>query len=138
LQPIDLLNSAGDRELVEEAIATRKHAYCPYSQFSVGAAIRCESGGVYKGCNIENASLGLTICAERVALFTALASGERSFVTLALVTERHVISPCGACRQVLTEFAPDLRVVTAIVSGPAYSLRLTELLPFPFALEPRR
>jgi cytidine deaminase len=138
LQPIDLLNSAGDLELVEAAIATRKHAYCPYSEFAVGAAIRCASGAVYNGCNIENASLGLTICAERVALFTALASGERSFVTLALATEKHASSPCGACCQVLTEFAPDLRVVTAIVSGPAYSLRLTELLPFPFALEPSR
>lgn len=97
-------------ELIQAALAAQQRAYCPYSNFPVGAAIRTASGKMYQGVNVENASYGLTICAERVAAGTAVAAGEREFTAIAVVS-RGGVSPCGACRQFLAEFNPNLPVV---------------------------
>src|SRR3954454_8185019 len=94
-------------ELVKSALDAQTRAYCPFSNFPVGAALRTAGGRIYQGVNVENASFGLTICAERVAASTAVANGERQFTSLAVVS-RGGVSPCGACRQFLAEFAPNL------------------------------
>jgi cytidine deaminase len=98
-----------ERELVQKlcdaALSARKSAYAPYSKYHVGAAVLTPNGGIFIGCNVENASYGLTNCAERTAVFTAVCSGEREFVGVAIATDDGG-SPCGACRQVLAEFAP--------------------------------
>ncbi|TVP53567.1 MAG: cytidine deaminase [Gemmatimonadales bacterium] len=122
-------------ELIREAEGARAGAYAPYSQFRVGAAIETESGEVFRGCNVENASFGLTICAERVALAAAVAAGHRRFRRIAISTRAEVPTPpCGACRQVLAEFAPELEVLSD--AGELRQLwRLDELLPVRFALK---
>ena len=104
----------------------RARAYASYSNYRVGAAVRGDSGKVYGGCNIENASYGLTLCAERVAVFNAISNGERSFDVLAVVTENGGM-PCGACRQVLWEFAPSLRILAADEAGQVKERSLAEL-----------
>jgi cytidine deaminase len=114
-------------ELVEAAAQVREMAYAPYSHFAVGAALRTVNGTIYAGCNVENASLGLTICAERNAIAHAVAQGARKFTAIAVVSENGV-TPCGACRQVLTEFAPDMTVIVADTSGHRHVYRLNELL----------
>jgi len=122
-----------DTELIAQARAARAFAYAPYSNFAVGAAVLTADGRVFTGCNIENASYGLTICAERVALFKAISEGVREFRRLALVAETEVlISPCGACRQVLWEFAPDLVIISANYAGEVRIEPLRALLPEPF------
>ncbi len=124
---------AGHDELLREAWEARRRAYAPYSGFAVGAALLASSGAVYSGCNIENRSYGLTICAERVALFKAVTAGERRFVALAVVTEGpEVVLPCGACRQTLAEFGLDTVVVAATASGERTVLPLERLIPLPF------
>ncbi|MBI4539652.1 MAG: cytidine deaminase [Gemmatimonadetes bacterium] len=118
--------------LVERARSVRARAYAPYSGFPVGAAIEADDGAIFEGCNVENASYGLTICAERVALATGVAAGRTRFRKLALVTGgAEPVAPCGACRQVLAEFAPDLEIVSA-ASVATRRWRLAELLPAPF------
>ncbi|MBX3468818.1 MAG: cytidine deaminase [Planctomycetes bacterium] len=120
-----------DRALLEAARAARERAYAPYSRFRVGAALRTPGGRVYRGCNVENASFGLTICAERVALQTAVAEGERAFEAVAIdAGQAAPTPPCGACRQVLAEFGVDLRVLLA--ADPPVVLRLGDLLPRSF------
>lgn len=125
--------------LVQEAAAVREHAYAPYSRYQVGAAIATKSGRVFTGCNVENASLGATICAERGAVMQMIAAGEREPIACAVVTgDEEPASPCGICRQVLAEFAPDMPIVlvgqgskdgeTGRVVG------LGELLPLQFRL----
>jgi len=117
-------------ELVNAALAVRKHAFAPYSRFAVGAALLDSDGTIHTGCNVENISYGLTICAERGAVMTAVALGRRSFVALAIAAESDIpLSPCGACRQFLAEFAPDLPIVSANLAGARAHLSLTELLP---------
>ena len=117
-------------ELVQRARHAREHAHAPYSGFAVGAALRSGSGLVYSGSNIENLSFGLTICAERVALFSAVAAGERSIRSLVIVADSNEpIVPCGACRQVLAEFAPELRIRTFTLDGKSLETSLAELLP---------
>ena len=116
-------------ELIRLAREARERAYAPYSNFAVGAALLCASGRVYAGCNIENISYGLTTCAERVAVFKAVSEGEHDFVSIAVVTENGA-SPCGACRQVLSEFGPDMEVVIGHADSDEYEVyTLTELLP---------
>jgi cytidine deaminase len=113
-------------------------AYCPYSNFAVGAAVLCGDGSVYRGCNVENASYGLTICAERNAIFSAVAAGHIDFVAIALVTSAATIArPCGACRQVIAEFshaASPILVITESLSGKCVTESIAELLPNSFAL----
>jgi cytidine deaminase len=126
-------------ELIRSAASARAHAYCPYSRFAVGAAVLAGSGRIYAGANVENASYGLTICAERAAVFAAASAGERVLRAVALVTDTpQPVPPCGACRQVLAELAPDqdLEVISATVAGGRARWRLRELLPYSFTLVP--
>jgi len=119
-----------EAELVRKAVEARKLAYAPYSGFLVGAAILAKDGRIFTGCNVENASYGLTICAERVALFKAVSEGAREFLALAVACGKGPCAPCGACRQVLYEFAPDLLVIMADGEGKTWQTRrLVELLP---------
>ncbi len=122
-----------DDELVAAARAARGGAYAPYSRFAVGAALLCADGSVVAGANVENASYGLTMCAERTAVFAAAASGRREFVAIAVAGPDGVTTaPCGACRQVLAEFGPALRVLYTTPGGVAVA-PLEELLPAAFA-----
>ena len=119
-------------DLIRIALDARLRAYAPYSKFAVGAALQCKSGAVFAGSNIENISYGVTICAERVAIGTAVAAGEREFVAIAVVADTtEPIVPCGACRQFLAEFSPDLIIVSATVEGDRKVENLSHLLPEP-------
>ena len=123
-------------EIVEAAIAARQFAYAPYSQFAVGAALLDEQGALHTGCNVENGSFGLTVCAERVAVQNAVSLGQRKFSILAIATQGGH-APCGACRQVISEFVPDLRILLIDVAQAAEFVEttLSHLLPnrFDFA-----
>jgi cytidine deaminase len=127
-----------DREtaLVEAAKSTRQRAYARYSRFPVGAALRAANGEIFVGCNVENVSYGLTICAERAAVFAAVAAGQRRFSALAVVADGGV-TPCGACRQVLAEFGDDLPIylVDSAQGDRIEEVRLRELLPRAFRFE---
>jgi cytidine deaminase len=119
--------------LIPEALGVRDNAHAPYSEFHVGAALVGESGRVYLGCNVENASYGLTQCAERTAVGRAVADGERRFKGIVIVTPSSPPSPpCGMCRQVLREFSADLPVVIANPQGERVRFRLGDLLPHSF------
>ncbi len=118
-------------DLIAKAMEAREKAHAPYSQFAVGAALLAKSGRVYTGCNVENASYGLSICAERTAVFKAVSEGERDFEAIAVVTEKGV-TPCGACRQVLLEFGDDIQVIVANGAGEYRIFGLQELLPEAF------
>ncbi|MBI4474964.1 MAG: cytidine deaminase [Acidobacteria bacterium] len=121
------------RELIDKALDARELAIAPYSGFKVGAALKAKDGKVYTGCNIENASYGLTGCAERVALYKALSEGVREFTEIAVVTDATTIThPCGACRQLLWEFCGDIVVHLHSTAGLNMQMRLSELLPYPF------
>lgn len=116
--------------LIAAALAARERAYAPYSKFTVGAALLTESGKIYCGCNVENLSFGLTNCAERTAVFSAVADGQQSFKQIAIVSDSlEPISPCGACRQVLAEFAPAMQVIAVNLKGDRFETTLKELLP---------
>ena len=118
--------------LIQRASEARLNAYAPYSRFAVGAAAQCRSGAIYVGTNIENISYGLTVCAERIAIGNAIAAGEREFVAIAVVADTvEPIVPCGACRQFLAEFAPDLIIVSATLRGDQKIEHLYHLLPDP-------
>ena len=118
-------------DLIARAITARERAYAPYSKFKVGAALLTTSGSIYTGCNIENVAFGATICAERTAIFKAISEGEREFQAIAVAT-RTGVAPCGICRQVITEFAPDISVVIANTAGHYRVTTLQALLPDAF------
>jgi cytidine deaminase len=120
-------------ELIQKATAARERAIATYSKFKVGAALKTKSGKVYEGCNIENASFGLTICAERLALLKALSEGERDFVEIAVVTDAEAATPpCGPCRQLLWEYCGDIKVHIHSMQGIDHRYQLAELFPYPF------
>jgi len=119
-------------DLIEAARAARANAYAPYSQFAVGAALQTKSGAIFSGCNMENLSFGLTLCAERSAVASAVSNGSHDFAAIAIVTDSEKPAlPCGACRQVLAEFNPDLKIVSATLSGEVQEFELAKLLPYP-------
>jgi cytidine deaminase len=121
------------RDLIAKALEARGNALAPYSRFNVGAAIETADGRVYTGCNIENVSYGLSICAERVALWKALSEGAREFREIAIVSSADILtSPCGACRQLLWEYCGDILVHLHSTKGLDKEHRLAELFPFPF------
>ena len=123
----------GSDVLVAAARAARDHARAEYSGFRVGAALECADGTVVTGCNIENATYGLTVCAERVALFKALSEGHSAFVRIAVVADTDAPTPpCGPCRQLLWEYAGDLDVVLANLTRETGRYQLAALLPLPF------
>ena len=120
-------------ELLVAAVHARHNAHAPYSHFKVGAALETEDGQIITGCNVENATYGLTVCAERVAIFKAISEGHRRFVRVAVVADtEEPTPPCGACRQLLWEFGGDLEVVLGNLQGEKARFRMKELLPHPF------
>jgi cytidine deaminase len=120
-------------ELINKAKNAREHSYSPYSRFKVGAALKTKNGMVFTGCNIENSSYGLSICAEREAIFKAISAGERDFDTIAIVTDSDKFTtPCGACRQVMWEFSKDMTIVVANLKGKKKEFKIKELLAHPF------
>ena len=123
-----------DRELMNLAREASMNAYIPYSHFAVGAALECMDGSVYTGCNIENAALGSTICAERTACVKAVSEDKRSFRRIAIYADsENWCTPCGACRQFLAEFSPDMEVLCAKAGARYVSYKLSELLPHTFS-----
>ena len=127
------MSDAGLRELTRLARQARRRAHAPYSRFKVGAALRTKSGEIVTGCNVENASYGLTLCAERVAVFKAVSEGLRRFDAITVVADgKRPAAPCGPCRQILWEFCGDIVVHMENLEGRRETRRLSELLPFPF------
>ncbi len=125
--------TAEQRKLVGAARRARLKAVAPFSKFKVGAAVETAKGKVYTGCNIENASYGLTLCAERVAIFKALSEGERRFKRVAVVADTaRLTPPCGACRQIIWEFCGSCEVILANLKGKVEVHRMKALLPVPF------
>ena len=121
--------------MLAAARAARENAHAPYSEFKVGAALRAKSGKIYTGCNVENSTYGLTICAERVAIFKAISEGEpvRSFEAIAVVTDTEQLTPpCGACRQIIWEFCGDLDIIIGNLKGKSETHRTAALFPKPF------
>lgn len=119
-----------ETELINAAREVRKHAHAPYSKFAVGAAILTKSGKTFVGCNVENVSFRITLCAEQSAVAAAVANGETDFVAVAVVTDsKEPVMPCGACRQVLAEFNPAVRVISSNLEGRTETHSLSELLP---------
>ena len=123
-----------NKELYLEAIKAMEHAYVPISHFTVGAALLTEEGEVYTGCNIENSTLGATICAERTACAKAVSEGKKNFKAIAIVCSEGKVTPCGICRQFLFEFAPSLRVITGDDEDNLVEYTLDQLLPMGFRL----
>ena len=118
------------QSLIEDATRARLHSVAPFSRFLVGAAVRAENGKVYIGCNVESASYGLTVCAERVAIWKALSEGERQFSELAVVADTESLTtPCGTCRQIIWEFCKNATIVLANLRGQKETVSIKELLP---------
>ena len=136
--PLNVKKPALSRqELIQQAEQAKKNAFAPISGFKVGAALVTSQGRCYLGCNIENISLSLSICAERVAFLKALSEGEREFTTLSLISDSDkIITPCGACRQLIWEFAPDLTLVMGNRHGEIQCITIGELLPQAFSFSP--
>ncbi len=124
---------AGSDVLVSAAREAREHAVADYSHFKVGAALETSDGVIFTGCNVENATYGLTICAERVAIFKALSEGHRKFRRIAIVADTETPTPpCGACRQIMWEFGGDLDVILANLESVTALMQMKDLLPLPF------
>lgn len=122
-----------DEKLIDAARVVRENAHAPYSDFRVGAAVRTKSGKIYTGCNIENASYGLTLCAERVAIFKAMSEGEREFDAIAVVCDTEKLTPpCGPCRQIIWEMCGNVPVILANLKGKVERETAGGLLPRPF------
>ena len=120
-------------QLLTVAEQSQKNAHAPYSNFRVGAALRATSGRVFGGCNVENATYGLTVCAERIAIFKAISEGERGFDAIAVVADTDTLTPpCGACRQLIWEFCGDIPVVLSNLKGKTEVIPMRELFPRPF------
>ena len=120
-------------QLVTAALAARAHARAPFSNFQVGAALEDTEGRIHTGCNVENATYGLTLCAERVAVFKAISEGARKFRRIAIAADTDTLTPpCGACRQILWEFCGDIEIVLANPRGATETLHLKNLFPRPF------
>ena len=119
--------------LISAARQARDNAHAPYSNFRVGAALRATSGRVFGGCNVENATYGLTVCAERIAIFKAISEGERGFDAISVVTDTDALTPpCGACRQLIWEFCGDIPVIMANLKGRVEIMQMQNLFPRPF------
>jgi len=119
--------------LVEAAIAARQNAHAPFSKFKVGAALQDDQGRIFTGCNVENATYGLTICAERVAVFKAISEGARKFRRIAVAADTDMLTPpCGACRQILWEFCGDAELTLVNLAGKSETMQLKDLFPRPF------
>lgn len=122
-----------DNELIEAATAVRENAYAPFSNFRVGSALETEDGEVIAGCNVESASYGLTVCAERVAIWKAISLGKRKIKQIAVVADTEELTPpCGVCRQIIWEFGGDIPVVLANLHGKVETMQMKELLPRAF------
>lgn len=122
-----------DKELIDTATDVRENAYAPYSNFKVGAAVETDSGNVYTGCNVESASYGLTVCAERVAIWKGISRGEKRFGRIAVVVDTEELTPpCGVCRQIIWEFCGDVPVILANLHGKTETVMMSELLPRAF------
>jgi cytidine deaminase len=120
-------------KLVDAALAARQHARAAFSNFKVGAALEDETGRIFTGCNVENATYGLTMCAERVAVFKAVSEGAQKFRRIAVAADTDLLTPpCGACRQILWEFCGDVEIVLVNLQGKTETLRLKDLFPRPF------
>ena len=123
----------GSDALLDAALAARENAFAPYSKFRVGAAIEDTEGRIHTGCNVENATYGLTVCAERVAVFKAMSEGVRKFRRVAIAADTDALTPpCGACRQILWEFCGDVEIVLVNPRGKTETHRLKDLFPKPF------
>lgn len=125
----------GYEELIQAAKEALKNAYAPYSKFRVGAAVLTKKGNIYKGCNVENSSYGLTVCAERNAIANAVAHGEKEFAAIAIATNAETLrTPCGACRQTIIEFGTDIQVIICNLKGKKKVRSIKELLPEHFKI----
>ncbi len=124
-----------NEKLLELAVNAKSYSYAPYSKFNVGAALLCKNGDVYTGCNVENASYSVCICAERTAIVKAISEGNSSYVKIAIVSnDNSFCTPCGVCRQTLHEFAPNIEIICANTMGEYKLFNLSELLPYGFSL----
>ena len=124
------------KNLIAAATAARQNAFAPFSNFAVGAALETRSGKIYTGCNVENASYGLTVCAERVAIWKAVSEGERDFAQIVIVADTtEPTPPCGACRQIIWEFCGDIPVILINLIGRTETFAMSELLPRAFGRE---
>ena len=120
-------------KLLEAALAARENAHAPFSKFKVGAAIEDDNGRIFTGCNVENATYGLTLCAERVAVFKAISEGARKFKRIAVAADTDVLTPpCGACRQILWEFCGNAELTLVNLQGKTETFQLKDLFPRPF------
>ena len=122
-----------ERKLIEAATGARDNAYAPYSNFKVGAAVEADDDNIYIGCNVESASYGLTVCAERVAIWKGISRGEKRFKRIAVVVDTEELTPpCGVCRQIIWEFCGDVPVILANLTGKTETVMMSELLPRAF------
>lgn len=122
-----------EKELVEAAMAVRENAYAPFSEFKVGSALRTDDGQIISGSNVESASYGLTVCAERVAVWNAISQGKRKITTIAVVADTEDLTPpCGVCRQIIWEFGGDIPVILANLRGDVETVQMKDLLPRAF------
>ena len=122
-----------DEDLVAAAADVREKAYAPYSNFKVGAAVETDAGNIYTGCNVESASYGLTVCAERVAIWKGISRGEKRFGRIAVVVDTEELTPpCGVCRQIIWEFCGDVPVILSNLHGKSETVQMSELLPRAF------